>query len=60
MASRFSYGELRREAEREVKMRREVYGRRGLDKLHRNRLAMMEEIVEVLRELEKVERLPVF
>lgn len=65
MASAFSAGELRREAERLLKAYRRryptlvVHGRPSKDRRQQH-LELLSEIVETLRELEKVESLPVF
>jgi len=59
---KFSYRELRIEAERELKMRQRVYpGRVACHRMGEGaaerQLALQEAIIEALRELEKAERL---
>lgn len=42
----FTNAEKAREAEREVKMRQEVYARKGMTGLDKMRIAMMQEIAD--------------
>lgn len=62
MSGRFTFGEMRAEAEREIRVRKQVYparvGRHGRSSKRLDRqIALMQAIREVLAELEKTEQL---